>query len=91
MSSVAQSRSRQVAFYAFLGDAHGIALRDIVGFVWFLYDDGVRTQLTNDDIPDLVRLGDLDLIEAARLEDEKYGSLAKTIHAQHHEHVRVAA
>ena len=80
------------AVYAYLDEAHGIALCDPAGQVRFRADGtGLWQTLTNADVPRLQVLWRLDLIEAQRAVDERFGSLYALIEYRNTEHARVAA
>jgi hypothetical protein len=79
------------AKYAQLDGVAGIALCDAQGTVSFLTEaTGLWQTLSNADKPRLVLCGDLALVEAQRLQDERFGSLLALIDHRNTEHRRAA-
>jgi hypothetical protein len=85
--------SNPKASYAFFHNIHGIAMLGLDGQVHFKAGGpaGLWQSLTDADAPHLQLLGRLDLIEAQRYQDERFGSLYKLIEYRNTEHARVAA
>jgi hypothetical protein len=78
--------------YAQLDGVAGIALCDAQGTVSFLTEAiGLWTTLTTADLPRLVLCGDVALVAAQKLQDERFGSLYGLIEWRNTEHARVAA
>jgi hypothetical protein len=79
------------ARYAHLDGIAGIALCDAQGTVSVLTEStGLWQTLTTADMPRLVLCGDLALVEAQRLQDERFGSLLALIDYRNTEHRRAA-
>jgi hypothetical protein len=77
------------AKYAQLDGVAGIALCDAQGTVSFLTEaTGLWQTLTTAARPRLVLCGDLALVEAQRLQDERFGSLLALVAYRNTEHVR---
>jgi hypothetical protein len=77
------------ARFAHLDGVAGIALCDAQGVVSFLAEStGLWSTLTNADLPRITLLGDLALVEAQKLQDERFGSLLHFIDYRNTEHRR---
>jgi hypothetical protein len=66
-----------VGWYAFLGDAHGTAVCDGAKAWWFFPDDGGCMLLHPVDMPNLMRLGQVDLVDQQHVLDQRQGDLAR--------------
>ena len=93
MQTVAQSPARRntVAYYAHFHALEGYAVRDFEGRCFFIDHDAQVTELSNADIPHLLLLGNVDLVETQNLLDRLHGNAYEQVDDRNSEHATVAA